>query len=232
MDIWQLLSEPFNPNTIKWRVGSTNAKSLNCKPWEATKGMALAYVDARIVMQRLDNVIGPGAWQDEYEETTQGRILCKLSIKIDGEWITKSDGAGMTGTEGEKGAISDAFKRAAVKFGIGRYLYAFPNVWVLLEKGQIKTPPALPDWALPKRHDLSVLQAVDKYYDEICQMRQHFDNGELLEVASIWDEIPGDPDGIDHRSLIVQTAPTRGGILKTDLRNFLMRDAIKYLQEA
>jgi len=228
MDVFKLLSEPFNPSTVKWRVGSTNAKKLNCKPWEATKGMALAYVDARIVMVRLDDVLGAENWQDKYFETQTGRIMCELSIRISGEWITKSDGAGMTGTEGEKGAISDAFKRAAVKFGIGRYLYAFPSSWVDLKNGNIANPPQLPDWALPKAHDMSVLQALDHYYDEVTQMREFFANGNLNEVASVWFDIPRDPDGVDHQSLIVRTAPTRGGVIPTDLRNFLMRDVSKY----
>ncbi len=50
-----------------------------------------------------------------------------------------------------KDAESDAFKRAAVLWGIGRYLYALPNTWCELEGGQrIKAPPALPTWATPE----------------------------------------------------------------------------------
>ena len=56
-----------------------------------------------------------------------GRTVCELSLKINGVWITKTDGAGDTNIEGEKGGLSDAFKRAAVKFGVGRYLYYMPN---------------------------------------------------------------------------------------------------------
>lgn len=221
MDIFKLLSEPFNPNTVKWRVGATNK--------DKNKGIALAYVDARIVMVRLDDVVGPENWQDKYIETPSGRILCELSIRIGGEWISKTDGAGDTGTEGEKGAISDAFKRAAVKFGVGRYLYALPNTWVGIDQyRKLVTTPQLPDWALPKAHDMSVLQALDHYYDEVTQMREFFANGNLNEVASVWFDIPHDPDGVDHQSLIVRTAPTRGGVIPTDLRNFLMRDVSKY----
>jgi len=73
-------------------------------------------------MERLDTALN-GRWQDKYFETSSGRVICELTCFIDGEWLTKSDGAGDIGTEGEKVAISDAFKRAAVKFGIGRYLY-------------------------------------------------------------------------------------------------------------
>jgi len=152
-DILAKLKEPFKAKEIHWRVGATNQKKVAretvdkfAKP---TKGIALAYINSRDVMKRLDDVVGMENWQDEYEETQQGRLICKLSVRINGEWISKSDGAGDTATEGEKGAISDAFKRAAVKFGIGRYLYYLGQSWVDLDNyGNFQNPP-LPQWALP-----------------------------------------------------------------------------------
>ena len=100
--------------------------------------LALAYLDARDVMDRLDSAVGPANWRDSYEETSKGRLLCTLSIRVDGEWISKADGAGNTDVEGEKGAISDALKRAAVKWGIGRYLYDLGNVWAPCELSEAK----------------------------------------------------------------------------------------------
>lgn len=120
----QHLHAPFPPNEIEWRVGSTNA--------DKSKGLALAYLTARHVMERLDEVCGVGNWQDRYEFHGK-RTVCYLSIRIDGEWVTKADGAGDSEVEAEKGAISDALKRAAVKWGIGRYLYSLGNTWVELE---------------------------------------------------------------------------------------------------
>lgn len=215
MDIFKLLSEPFNPKTVKWRVGSTNAKKLGCKPWEATSGMALAYVDARIVMVRLDDVLGPNNWQDEYEETAQGRMLCKLSVRVGDEWITKSDGAGMTGTEGEKGAISDAFKRAAVKFGIGRYLYAFPNKWVDLSNGGIKTPPVLPDWALPSKDKSSPIRAAYENSEFILNIKDAIAADDFKIMQEQWGEITeADQEGL-------WVAPTKGGVFTTAERSYL-----------
>lgn len=118
------LAAPFDPEIISWRVGSTNAAK--------TSGMALGYIDARDVMERLDTVVGPANWQDRYEFHGK-RSLCYLSIRVDGEWITKADGAGDSDVESEKGAISDALKRAAVKWGIGRYLYDLSSPWVDIE---------------------------------------------------------------------------------------------------
>jgi hypothetical protein len=143
--ITQRLKEPFPLNVIHWRVGATNAKSLGCKPWEATKGIGLAYIDARDVMKRLDDVVGD-QWQCRYPFPG----CCEVGILVDNEWLWRSNGAGATDVEGEKGMFSDAFKRAAVMWGVGRYLYYLPNQWYDLEKGKIKTIPTMPKWALPK----------------------------------------------------------------------------------
>ena len=139
------LKEPFDPKIIHWRVGSTNAKKLNCKSWEATKGIALAYLDARDVMKRLDEVCGD-YWQVKYPF----KGCCDIGIKIGDEWIWRSNVAGETQIEGEKGQGSDSFKRAAVLWGVGRYLYYLPNTWCDLNNGKITNAPNLPNWALPK----------------------------------------------------------------------------------
>lgn len=118
------LHAPFPANEIEWRVGSISG--------DKTRGLALAYLTARHVMERLDAVCGPANWQDRYE-FHGSRTVCYLSIRIGDEWVTKADGAGDSDVEAEKGAISDALKRAAVKWGIGRYLYELGNTWVEIE---------------------------------------------------------------------------------------------------
>ncbi len=138
------LKDPFDPKFIKWRVGATNA--------DKTKGIALAYIDSREVMKRLDAVCGVGGWQDKYVPVQDG-FVCELSIKINGEWITKSNAAGYTHVEAVKGGASDALKRTASVWGVGRYLYYLPNIWVAV-KSQGKSyvlaeVPELPDWAKP-----------------------------------------------------------------------------------
>lgn len=119
------LAAEFPRESISWRAQSVTK--------QGDKAMALAYIDARDVMDRLDVICGPENWQDRYEETPKGRVICTISINIAGDWISKSDGAGDTAVEGDKGGISDAFKRAAVKWGIGRYLYDMPTPWVPCE---------------------------------------------------------------------------------------------------
>lgn len=99
------------------------------------KALALAYIDARDVTGRLDAVCGPFGWQSEHCDCGGGRMGCKIGIysKEARQWIWKSDGAGGTKVESDKGAFSDSFKRAAVQWGIGRYLYDFGATWVPCE---------------------------------------------------------------------------------------------------
>lgn len=121
------LSAPFPPEAIHWRAQQVFERN------GAYQALALAYINARDVMDRLDDVMGPAGWSTYYEETATGRVLCKLSLRVEDEWITKTDGAGNTDVEAEKGGISDALKRAAVSWGIGRYLYNLGNVYAPCE---------------------------------------------------------------------------------------------------
>jgi len=126
-ELFDELCRPFAAEEIDWRVGSTTA--------DKSKGMALAYMDARAVMDRLDGVCGPDGWQCNYTPGVNGSIICNIGVRMpSGEWIWKADGAGATDVEGEKGMLSDAIKRAAVRWGVGRYLYEMKSPWVALEK--------------------------------------------------------------------------------------------------
>lgn len=120
-DIWNKLASEFPREIVSWRANSLTK--------DGDKAMALAYVDARAVMERLDEAVGPENWQDRYE-VHGDKTICYLSIRVDDQWLTKADGSGDSAVEEEKGAISGAFKRAAVKFGLGRYLYDMPTPWV------------------------------------------------------------------------------------------------------
>jgi hypothetical protein len=78
-------------------------------------------------MNRLDEVLGPANWWDEYLPQEHS-VICRLTIRLpDGTTLTKSDAGGYAGMsdsgDDDKSGFSDAFKHAAVKFGVGRYLY-------------------------------------------------------------------------------------------------------------
>ena len=125
--LFEQLSTPFPVDRVSWRVGSMNKEKTKCIP--------LAYIDARDVMDRLDQVVGPNNWQNKYTHTSD-KTVCDIALRIEGEWVWKADGAGDSDIEAEKGALSDAFKRAAVRWGIGRYLYDVKTPWVAVEDGK------------------------------------------------------------------------------------------------
>lgn len=134
-DLFQQLSAPFPPEDVSWRVGSTNINKQTGKPPEGqpARGIALAYIDARDVQDRFDDVCGPAGWERRHPHVG-GTTTCEIAVWIEGRgWVVKADGAGDTDVEAEKGSLSDAFKRAAVNWGVGRYLYRLPSPWVQLE---------------------------------------------------------------------------------------------------
>jgi hypothetical protein len=166
------LCQPFSANDLEWRVQASGAFNGNiwCR--------VLAYITNRAIQQRLDNTVGVFGWKNEFSplpNSVGNGSLCGISIKADGEWITKYDGADNTQIEATKGGLSGSMKRAAVQFGIGRYLYdveahyaevitadAFKklqrNDKDLYEKGQLKDktafywkPPTLDAKFLPKK---------------------------------------------------------------------------------
>lgn len=133
-DVLDALSQPFKDDEIEWRAQMFSNYGGNVSV------LVLPYIEARAAMKRLDDVLGTN-WKDEYHEITikgQQAFQCALSIKIGDEWITRTDGAEASAIESVKGGYSNAFKRACVKFGIGRFLYDLPEVWLpLLQKGSV-----------------------------------------------------------------------------------------------
>lgn len=111
-DLFAALAAPFAPHEVKVRHQA---------------GRALHYITARTAMNRLDHVLGPENWHDTYTPMEHS-VLCHLTIRLpDGSTLTKADAGGYAGMsdqgDDDKSGYSDSFKRAAVKFGVGRYLY-------------------------------------------------------------------------------------------------------------
>lgn len=160
MDLY-LLKLQFKPTDLEWRVQSAGTK--DGKIW----AMVLTYVTNRAIMDRLDSICGPGNWQNEYKPGPSGGIICGLSIKVGDEWVTKWDGAENSDIESVKGGLSNSMKRAAVQWGIGRYLYKLEASYVNVDpngknfqrgkNGKYESfkwnPPQLPEWAMPPNPD-------------------------------------------------------------------------------
>lgn len=122
------LVAPFIDIDLEWKV-QTCGKSQNGRIW----ALVVPYLSARAIQNRLDETVGPGLWKNRYEPIMKGADvagwLCYLSIYCNGEWVEKCDGADLTDIEAIKGGLSNALKRAAVQWGMGRYLYGIEECW-------------------------------------------------------------------------------------------------------
>ncbi len=137
------LREPFEESDIEWRVQRSDLNSRG-EPW----ALVVPYIDSRAIMDRLDEACGLENWQNRFDRGPDGGVICGISIRVSGEWITKWDGAEVPDTSEEEGerknrldpvktSLTNAFKRAAVQWGIGRYLYGQEPVFaVFREQGR------------------------------------------------------------------------------------------------
>ncbi len=134
MDL-NVLNAPLTAHEIEWRVQSQTK--------DGQKIIVVPYITNRCVMQRFDEQFGWAGWNNELKEI-DGGFLCTITVNLpDGKVVSKTDGASRTGIEPVKGGISDAMKRCAVQFGLGRALYDFPKVFVET------TDKYIPNWATP-----------------------------------------------------------------------------------
>ncbi len=156
MIAWDKLKEPFPAADVEWRLQSSGDR--NGKVW----ARCLAYITARAIQDRLDDVFGVAGWRNEYREGPGGGVLCRIYFRDEqGEWVWREDGAENTEIEAVKGGISGALKRAGAALGIGRYLYKLAEGFAEVSEsganyGKTKSgatfrwnPPKLPAWALP-----------------------------------------------------------------------------------
>ena len=122
------LREPFSFDSIEWKIQVTTQ--------DKARGMVVPYINSRAIQKRLDDTAGVFGWRNEYRMWHKKSQICVISIfnPERTEWVTKFDGAENSDYEPVKGGLSDAFKRTAVIWGIGRYLYKLEGIWVEIEQ--------------------------------------------------------------------------------------------------
>lgn len=209
MDFTALHAE-FPRNAVSWRAQSLTQAG--------DKALALAYIDARDVMRRLDEACGPEGWEDSYVETPKGRLICTIRLRVGDDWVSKSDGAGNTDVEGDKGAISDAFKRCAVKWGIGRYLYDIDSPWVPCESKEFNGKKSWKRWTAdpwscvknaPTRPAQPATIASDEIPASVQLMLNRITEAETaMALKSVWEThfkaIPA-----EYRALVLEAKDAR-----------------------
>ena len=119
------LAAPFPEDEIHWRVQNSRVNGQG-----EPQIKVVPYLDAKQVEQRLDDVLTVARWTVSYQQI-EGGFLATIGVFFGDPvgWVYRTDGAEETNIESTKGGISDAFKRAAVKYGVGRYLYVPAQRW-------------------------------------------------------------------------------------------------------
>lgn len=170
-DLLTKLAEPFAPDAITWKPGAT--KDNKC--------LALAYADLRAYQDRLDEVCGLD-WAVRYAPWNERRIICELTIhgvtrSSTGEYDAQDEKNNMGGTVAE----AQAMKRAAAQFGLGRYLYDLPSVWVefdsqrkrISDAGQAELDKRYQQWYARKMASSNASQATETPQDVIFGNMAH-----------------------------------------------------------
>ena len=206
-EILETLSKPFYPREVEVKIQAVSR--------DRARAQVVAYVDARTVLDRLDEAVGPTGWSDSYEVLTngtdgEGRRLVEVKCTLTVLGVSKEDvGEG----DSLKAAFSDALKRAAVKFGVGRYLYRLPKVWADLdERGNIKDPEAVkrallggevddtPPWAVeadkPPPKKAKPAESEEKPSGGVTE-------AQLRYVYRLWKELGGGDDIHDYASAVL-----------------------------
>jgi hypothetical protein len=149
-DVWARLAAPVAAEAISWRQDG--------KPVTRDgKYFArfVAYIEANTVRERLDTVV-PGEWdltltplptlvsEDPAEPT------CSFKARLQVLGVVRE----VVGTGRDyKSAATDAFKRAAVRFGIAHELYSYGTNWVELDgDGKLAKPLEDPAAVYARRH--------------------------------------------------------------------------------
>jgi hypothetical protein len=105
------------------------------KDGQGYRAQALGYIHRSDVMSRLDGVLGIGGWRDEYSPIDLDKkvVECRIGLRIEGEWVYRADvgNPGQSTDENAwKGSYSDALKRAATHWGVGRFIYDLGKLWL------------------------------------------------------------------------------------------------------
>ena len=187
----------------------------------------LLYKNARVDMAVLDETVGEGKWQREHYEC-KGNLFCRVGIKIDDEWIWKSDCGSESNTEAEKGEASDSFKRACFNWGIGRELYTAPFIWVAAANLNISQKQTQKGTSYACYDTFSVTEIAIKE-KKIVGLKIRNDKKNV--IAFTYGAVNNAPDGVpfpevENRPAPVKPAPPNPAHLQTRIKT--REDACAY----
>lgn len=149
---WVALAQPIPADKLSWRIDG-KPRMRDGKFY----ARHVVYIEAGTVRERLDQVV-PGEWDlhlellpvmPEASETPHG-TPCAFKARLTILDVVREDvGVGSD----YKQAATDAFKRVAVRFGIGHELYEYEQNWVPMDgDGKFAKPTVDPQENYNRRH--------------------------------------------------------------------------------
>jgi hypothetical protein len=190
--LWARLKEPFAWPDIEIKVQSYND--------DKTRGAAVAYVDARAVRQRLNDVFQPHNWKPSHREIVQdGKVIgvvCKITITLpDGTTAEREDVGTPSSIEPIKGAYSDSIKRAFAAFG-NDHLYHINLGWHPLTN---------------KKFAPAVVERIKAIYIAAVQQRMESQDAYIYEPEDFYDEPEAAPKRTKADKVLEKLGPSRNG---------------------
>jgi hypothetical protein len=146
------LREPFPPALIKFKPKQPR-QNPTTKRWEC---LALPYADKRVYEDRL-NQLAFGAWSTPYTPplVAGNKLVVPVTLVLFGvahtdfgeAFLASTTRKGETREEENSAteAYSQAFRRACSQFGLGRYLYQLPKIWLPYDPASRVRPIAISD---------------------------------------------------------------------------------------
>ena len=186
LDVKEILRElevPFSPDQVQWRVTVTAN--------DRKRGQIVPYADPRAYTDRLNVLFSPQGWTRDYrvetmsnitrikkgESILSGKVFVTCTVTISGLWSHSGTGEAWADDDnGMTSADAQAFKRACSCFGLGRYFYDFPAMWVDLDpKGQPVKSPVLSSWGVAGKLAQGLASARQKGRGQARGARQRFE---------------------------------------------------------
>lgn len=216
------LYDPFDPARIEWKPGSVTK--------DGKRALGLAYADIRAYMERLDEVFGPGGWEVTYSPWRDDRMIATVSAFVNNQWVRKSstgelDASNRSGNDGTV-IEAQAFKRACVMWGIGRYLYDFPSPWVDYDsaaKAFSGSGKAALDKMVNDQYNRAMGKPVPKQAPpsespvSLPRQQEQEDDAKLLAMAQAQGDNPFDPNWSTGGDMLDAIADLQIADPKTDV---------------
>lgn len=193
-DLWARLAAPLPEGVISWRQDGRPVQRDG-----RYFARFVCYIEANTVRERLDAVV-PGEWDltldllpplsggDEAGEST----TCSFKARLQILGVIRED----VGTGRDyKQAATDAFKRAAVRFGIAHELYAYEQNWVQVDgEGRYARPLEDPAVAYARRYGRGEAAAAESSHEMVHdEAPAATSNGAAAALARADAEVPSCP---------------------------------------